>query len=136
MKLIRDGLPDVERFYWLTAKGQWLRVDEMQTDHTFNCAKMIYNHIANVLVELKHINFTHKYIRFNELAISQPEEALMTMVFFLREVHNRGDLPESYWSDYCDILRQLLGLGGDIEAAVIKLSTKYHKAEYQLTDKD
>jgi len=103
-ELIVDWKKD---FKWKTMKGEILTLDEMKNSHIFNCFKMIYNHIAEKY-KLPTVWFMQKYKDYKIKAVTIPKKLMMTMCIFIKEIEERGDLPEKYILPYSCIIDSLM----------------------------
>ena len=90
MNIIKHG-----EFTWKTAKGEILLLSQMETKHIFNCAKLLFNHVAE-LYGGKEINRTRHIPVWSEKAQRDPIEFLQPFKVFYEEIERRGDLPDEY----------------------------------------
>lgn len=86
-------------FRWHTAEGEYLTLEEMGTRHVFMSMKMIFNHMTMIDERLSPVLFT---VRYSWIPLNSPPG--MLVVFFLREIERRGDLPD-YLQPALDLIK-------------------------------
>jgi hypothetical protein len=101
-----DDLNDEYGFIWSTMDGTHLRIYQMETSHIFNCAKLLYNHLADAY-GLPTVWFKKRYADFAERAREIPDRELYSMLCFIKEIEKRKNLPEKYHKPYMDILANI-----------------------------
>lgn len=120
----KEILDETKTFLWQTMKGEVLTLDEMTSDHKFNCLKMLFNHVASEY-DLPTIWFTRRYRDYTVRAQMIPKELALQMCVFIISIEQRGDLSKKYWTPYQEILTVLQNL------KVAKLESKLLNAHQE-----
>lgn len=96
-------------FRWRTMEGDIFTLPQMKTSHIFNSMKMCFNHLADTYGG-RPVWFNHVYSDYRAYAESSPGGLAWLVVFFMREIERRGDLPKHMESPYSEIRNQVLGV--------------------------
>lgn len=117
-----------ERFRWKTREGHVLSLEQMSTRHIFNAMKMLYNHLAHQH-NGRTVWYQHTYCDKLLEARRSPRGMASTVVLFIDEIEQRGDLPDKYVAPYLEIL---VSIGALREQTLIGEGSRYiEKVEMQ-----
>lgn len=110
-----------DQMTWKTQDGEILTISQMETPHTFNAMKMLFNHLAVTYNGLQPIWFTKSYEGQKQNAEHMPEQVVRYMLAFMIQIETRKDLPEKYEHPYLQIRKQLFKIK-QIKQAITSLN--------------
>ena len=82
---------DVYDYMWKSKDKGFIHLDNMDTNHIFNCLKMLYNHIAN-MIGAPRVMFTKEYEDLYKNWLESPDVIIDYMKAFIITIEKRQDL--------------------------------------------